>query len=242
MQEIYDWVQKNTAEFTFLGIAVTALIAFFAPIPAILAAIGAAVVYIYENWDKIKKAATDALDAIVNNRFTKWLKDTYDWLSKIVDKFSQLFSKGSAGFGGDGAAGASSGTEGGSNQPSDQAQAFATGGHVRGPGTGTSDSIPAFLSDGEYVIRSAAVGKFGVDFFHALNNMTFPGFATGGLVGAPARVGSPGNTQASRPLNLTIDGRTFNGLRGPKNVVDDLASYAVSRQTSSAGTKPSWVK
>jgi hypothetical protein len=33
----------------------------------------------------------------------------------------------------------------------------ADGGHVRGPGTATSDSIPAYLSDGEFVMTSRAV-------------------------------------------------------------------------------------
>ena len=38
---------------------------------------------------------------------------------------------------------------------------FATGGYIRGPGLGVSDSIPALLSNGEYVIRAAAVRKLG---------------------------------------------------------------------------------
>ena len=37
---------------------------------------------------------------------------------------------------------------------------LATGGFVSGPGTGTSDSIPARLSDGEYVINAAATRKY----------------------------------------------------------------------------------
>ena len=31
------------------------------------------------------------------------------------------------------------------------------GGHLKGPGTGTSDSIPAKLSDGEFVMTAKAV-------------------------------------------------------------------------------------
>jgi len=46
---------------------------------------------------------------------------------------------------------------------------FATGGYVSGPGTGTSDSIPARLSNGEYVLNSAAVSKIGVDNLHHMN-------------------------------------------------------------------------
>lgn len=55
-------------------------------------------------------------------------------------------------------------------------QALAKGGLVRGPGTGTSDSIPAVidgkhparLSDGEYVIPRPVVDKYGVGFFDDL--------------------------------------------------------------------------
>jgi hypothetical protein len=32
-----------------------------------------------------------------------------------------------------------------------------TGGHLKGPGSGTSDSIPAKLSDGEFVMTAKAV-------------------------------------------------------------------------------------
>jgi len=46
---------------------------------------------------------------------------------------------------------------------------FASGGKVRGPGTGTSDSIPAMLSDGEYVIKASSVKKYGVAHLDAMN-------------------------------------------------------------------------
>ena len=38
---------------------------------------------------------------------------------------------------------------------------FTGGGGVSGPGTGTSDSIPAMLSDGEFVMTADAVKGFG---------------------------------------------------------------------------------
>ena len=59
---------------------------------------------------------------------------------------------------------------------------FATGGAVFGAGTGTSDSIMAMLSNGEYVINAASVSKFGTGFFDALNAGRMPAFATGGIV------------------------------------------------------------
>ena len=45
----------------------------------------------------------------------------------------------------------------------------AAGGLVTGPGSGTSDSIPARLSNGEYVIRAAAVRAIGTDTLNRLN-------------------------------------------------------------------------
>jgi hypothetical protein len=56
----------------------------------------------------------------------------------------------------------------------------ADGGYISGPGTGTSDSIPARLSNGEYVIKAAAVNKVGVPFLNSVNDMK--GFANGGYV------------------------------------------------------------
>ena len=47
----------------------------------------------------------------------------------------------------------------------------ASGGLVSGPGSSTSDSISAQLSNGEYVVRASAVSKYGVDFFNSLNQM-----------------------------------------------------------------------
>lgn len=41
---------------------------------------------------------------------------------------------------------------------------LADGGMITGPGTSTSDSIPAMLSNGEYVVNAAAVKKVGVGF------------------------------------------------------------------------------
>jgi phage-related minor tail protein len=66
----------------------------------------------------------------------------------------------------------------------------------RGGGIAKSDSVPAMLTPGEYVVNRDAVSRFGSGFFESLNNLTVPaqalaqrvqgqiqGFATGGLVG-----------------------------------------------------------
>lgn len=83
----------------------------------------------------------------------------------------------------------------------------ASGGFVSGRGTSTSDSIPAMLSDGEYVINAKAVSKIGVGNLDALNkNMgSIPNgnslkFASGGLVKASQ---STHNTTSSSTDNST---------------------------------------
>lgn len=55
----------------------------------------------------------------------------------------------------------------------------AAGGFITGPGSGTSDSVPAWLSNGEYVINSAATARYR-PLLEALNAQRF---ATGGYVG-----------------------------------------------------------
>ena len=80
----------------------------------------------------------------------------------------------------------------------------AAGGLISGPGSGTSDSIPALLSDGEYVLRNAAVRHWGVGMLDSLNNLSRApsinggrlAFAGGGLVQAPRGA-------SSAPANVT---------------------------------------
>lgn len=49
--------------------------------------------------------------------------------------------------------------------------AFADGGVVSGAGTGTSDSIPARLSNGEYVIKASSAKALGTNFLDRLNSV-----------------------------------------------------------------------
>lgn len=101
---------------------------------------------------------------------------------------------------------------------------FATGGLVSGAGTATSDSIPARLSAGEYVVRAAAVRQVGVAFLDSLNGLSigpqFKGgelaFAAGGLVPEvkvpPAQ---PQMNQAVRIVNAIDPGVTHDHLQTP---------------------------
>jgi hypothetical protein len=83
---------------------------------------------------------------------------------------------------------------------------FATGGHVTGAGTGTSDSIPARLSNGEFVVNAAATSR-NLSTLHAMNGSggSTPGkthFATGGFVNSGAGVGT-GSTNVAFHINQT---------------------------------------
>lgn len=67
---------------------------------------------------------------------------------------------------------------------------YADGGHVHGPGSHTSDSINARLSDGEFVQPYDAVSYYGADVMEAMRHKRIPremlpGFASGGFVQTP---------------------------------------------------------
>jgi len=135
---------------------------------------------------------------------------------------------------------------------------FARGGPVFGAGTATSDSIPAWLSNGEFVVRAAAVRKYGLSLFSALNGMrvdpgAFQRFAEGGLVRSlqvlmprPIRfaegglVPQPASTTSLRPISLTIGADTFAGLLAPEDVAQRLMQVAVGKQIRSAGRRPGY--
>jgi hypothetical protein len=146
----------------------------------------------YQEMDKYVSAFSSGL----SNSFIEIASGT-ETLGKSLEKFAQNFLKqiaqmilqaqiyksvmsGVTGFGF---------SEGG---PVGPAVRRASGGYIRGPGSGTSDSIPAWLSNGEYVIKAASVKKLGVRFLDGLNNISsggvipsrsrVNGFAEGGLV------------------------------------------------------------
>ncbi len=147
------------------------------------------------------------------------------------------------------------------NQAADAGAAgFARGGPIVGPGTATSDSVPIWASAGEFMVRAAAVRRYGLGLFHALNAMRLPlnifrgfsqgglierlqvlappmpvlRFAEGGLVSAPAAGGN------LRPINLQIGSELFAGMLAPEDVAQKLMRVAVTRQIRSAGRKPSY--
>ena len=101
---------------------------------------------------------------------------------------------------------------------------FASGGHVSGPGTGTSDSIPARLSDGEFVVRASATKKHG-RLLEAINADRVPAFASGGMV-SPTPMSTPsfGSSGSRGGGDININSAvTINASGGTPEQNADLA-------------------
>lgn len=101
---------------------------------------------------------------------------------------------------------------------------FAEGGDIRGPGTGTSDSIPIWASNGEFMVNAKAAAKHR-RLLHAINSGA-AGFAAGGEIGTlpgfsmPAS--RPGETEGARPIVFT-NNVTVNANGGTPEQNNDLA-------------------
>ena len=111
----------------------------------------------------------------------------------------------------------------------------ASGGFISGPGTSTSDSIPALLSDGEYVIKASSVNKFGQDFLDNINAGRLPGFKKGGKVSSSSfkemtekgqadfdRAQYVARSQAASKANVAQKGKVFSEMF--KNLIFDASS------------------
>jgi hypothetical protein len=116
-------------------------------------------------------------------------------------------------------------------------------GRIRGAGTGTSDSILSWLSNGEYVIDAMTTTRFGPDFFRklqaaargglslsVLRKIELPEFAKGDLVGdlpshlLPTEPDTQKTVVAEHAVSLTINGRSVGRLRGSRESVKGLVS------------------
>lgn len=87
----------------------------------------------------------------------------------------------------------------------------ATGGYISGRGTGTSDSIPAMLSNGEFVIKASSVKKYGTNFLNAVNSGSFSRipvrvskFAGGGIVNEGIENTARGMTDFAKNIGTNV--------------------------------------
>jgi hypothetical protein len=84
-----------------------------------------------------------------------------------------------------------------------------SGGLITGPGTGTSDSIPTMLSNGEYVVRAASVAKIGIPALEAINAGKIPEL-TGANVSANSISINSGRTSINRNTATQDSGSVYN--------------------------------
>jgi TP901 family phage tail tape measure protein len=106
---------------------------------------------------------------------------------------------------------------------------LSSGGFVSGPGSSTSDSIPAMLSNGEFVVRASAVRTYGVDFLNALNQQkvgSFGSSATSAAVSSGSTVAylSPEDRALlraviDRPVNLYTENAKIASSANAGNVI-----------------------
>jgi TP901 family phage tail tape measure protein len=119
---------------------------------------------------------------------------------------------------------------------------YSIGGLVFGAGTATSDSIPAMLSNGEYVINAGAVSAYGKEVFDQFNSRKF---ATGGMVNpsfsVPSGAVSLGNNMGSRyngggqVYNYSAGGIVINPAQGQNE--KQIAEYVVSIMDAKNGLR-----
>lgn len=112
----------------------------------------------------------------------------------------------------------------------------AEGGFITGAGTGTSDSIPAMLSNGEYVMKASAVRRIGVPTLNSLNTGRYH-FADGGYVGGnklePS--GIAGNLTLQVNALDASDFDNFLNLRGGAEHIQNMLYEAERRFSFSMG-------
>lgn len=113
---------------------------------------------------------------------------------------------------------------------------FATGGSVAGsvldgPGTSTSDSLVARLSRGEFVMRAAAVRRYGSQFMSMVNEGRLPGFARGGKVSAATKAENDAKNQMRGQFGISFFGKLagyqhtpFENAAGNPQSLGDLVS------------------
>lgn len=230
---------------------VSALALLFSPVGLIvgIVAVGVALLLMNDNWKNITGTASaflsmvQAIGRYLATGFISAINLAIGALTKLIDKLRER-----AGVGGSGVVAEAAIPPAG----------LASGGRVRGPGTGTSDSILARLSNGEFVMKAAATRVF-LPLLEAMNR--FPGFARGGLVNAmgggsfrqlqsKGQPGLSGLLAGGRTRDRPVSGRVAIDLTMPggqrfdvvadASVARKMLTYARTKQATSLGRAPSW--
>jgi uncharacterized protein YbjQ (UPF0145 family) len=138
------------------------------------------------------------------------------------------------------------GMSGGGLIPGGGGSGHAEGGLIRGPGGPKSDSIPARVSPGEYIVKADAVSAFGVANLEAINRglkvpsfarASFSAFADGGLVSGASAGGGDSNINFGISLEEGLVLKHLSGKSAGRIVLQHLvdnpkaASKALSRSS-----------
>ncbi len=111
----------------------------------------------------------------------------------------------------------------------------ATGGAITGAGSGTSDSIPAMLSNGEYVINAASTKKYG-SLLDSINSGTMSHYATGGAVGSVSPSSSSGSgSNISLSLGAGNQGLTMADLQAIAPHIQTLVDKRMAQKMGGQG-------
>jgi hypothetical protein len=101
---------------------------------------------------------------------------------------------------------------------------YASGGRLQG-GSGQRDDVPFLGMAGEFVIRKAAVQKYGESLFEAFNAGRVPMFVGGGAVSPSPSFGGSGN-QYNFEINVTANGSSTASGQGPEDARERGAEMA----------------
>jgi hypothetical protein len=193
-------------------------------------------------------------------------QDAGNAVKSVVDSFSGFRDAAAAAVSGleklGDAARAATGKGDKSGDKGADAPGFAGGGLLSGAGTGTSDSMLARVSNGEYIQTARATRGWGTPFMDAVKSLdlrgvlsalggafgdTLPAFALGGSVGhsmTPAF--STGNSFSPMrhagviAFTLPVDGKEYE-LMGHKDIVRQMQRDSIIKRVSSANkVKSSW--
>ncbi|RAI43988.1 phage tail tape measure C-terminal domain-containing protein [Rhodoplanes roseus] len=88
-----------------------------------------------------------------------------------------------------------------------QVPKFASGGAVSGPGSSTSDSIPAMVSNGEYIVNAAASAKHR-GLLEAINTGKVSRFADGGVVRGSSAFNAQTIASPALQINSVVNNNT----------------------------------
>ncbi|MBK3542531.1 hypothetical protein [Streptomyces sp. MBT60] len=102
-------------------------------------------------------------------------------------------------------------------------QLKAEGGLIHGPGSGTSDDVPIWASNGEFMVKAKSVAKYGVSFLNAVNE---------GRLNMGAAVSGGGSATGMASAGRAAADGLSAGLRGSTAGVDASARVMAAAVTS----------